>query len=137
MFKGKAPQSRCRPSLLCGFQGLGSCTGRRRHEFGADRIDDRLRHDPIDLELGAGVERPPEYLVDRLQLAGVARSPECRSRTPVEEPTHRQLDDPLAITLSGELIETPDSSEILQIARRLEFRVGQAKIVALEMRFFF
>jgi hypothetical protein len=40
----------------------------------------------------------------------------------------------LAVVLMGELIETSDGSEILRIARRLEFRVRQTKIVALKMR---
>ena len=96
-------------------------------------VIDSRRMRSISLFCG-GIERPSEYLVDRLQLAGMTRSPERRSRALVEEPTPSQVDDPLAVTLSGEFIETSDGGEVLRIARWLEFRVGPTKIVAVKMR---
>src|SRR5690349_4941614 len=109
---------------------------RRSHELGAHRIGNRRLQDAIDLAHCGRIERPSECLVDGLQLAGVARSPQCRSRALVEDPAHRQMDDGLAVAPSGELIETPDCSEILRVAWRPKFRVGQAKVVTLKMRFY-
>src|SRR6202007_1836458 len=84
--------------------------------------------------LSGRVQGPPEDLFDRKQLAGVTRPPQRRCRTLVENPARSQVDNPLAVALSGELIETPHGSEILGVAWRLEFRVRQSKIVALELR---
>src|SRR5205823_3530135 len=100
----------------------------------ADRIGDRLSQDAIDLNLRSRVERPPEDLVDGLQLTGVTCTPQCRRCTLIKDPARGQVDDPLAVTIPGELIETSDCSEILGIERRPEFRICQSKIVALELR---
>jgi hypothetical protein len=63
----------------------------------------------------------------------MSRTPQCRCGTLIEDPAHGQVDHSLAVTIPGELIETPDRGEILGIARRTEFRVGQSQIVALEV----
>src|ERR1700724_2614358 len=44
------------------------------------------------------------------------------------------MDDPPAVVVPGQLIEAPDRSEVLGIARRLEFRIGQSQIVAVKLR---
>ena len=66
----------------------------------------------------------------------MARSPQCRCGALIEEPTDGHVNDPLAVTIPGELIEMPDRGQILGKARQPEFRVGQTKIVAVEMRIF-
>ena len=69
------------------------CAARRgRHEFGADCIADGRVEDAIDLRLGGGINMPPAHLVDREQLAGVARAPQRRRDALVEassEPARR------------------------------------------------
>jgi hypothetical protein len=67
-------------------------------------------------------------------MAGMARSPQSRRGALVEEPTHDKVNNPLAVVLSGELIEPANRCEILRVARRPEFRVYRAKIVARKMR---
>src|SRR2546422_3984505 len=74
---------------------------RRRHEFGADGIADRCLENAIDLRLGGCVKLPPTYLADRLQLAGVASTPQRGGDALIEHPADRQMDHVLAEALSG------------------------------------
>lgn len=46
------------------------------------------------------------------------------------------MNDTLPIARLGELIETTNRSKVLRVARRPEFQVGQAEIVAAKMRVF-
>jgi hypothetical protein len=48
----------------------------------------------------------------------------CRRGTLIEEPAHRQMDNPLAVTIPGKLVETANGGEVLRIARWLEFPVS-------------
>jgi len=72
---------------------------RRGHELRADRIGDGLAQDPVDLGLGGGIERPANHLVDRLQLIGMTRPPQCRGDALVEHPPHRQMNSAFAEAL--------------------------------------
>src|ERR1700688_158138 len=72
---------------------------RRCHEFRADRIGDGLAQDLVDLGLGSCIERPASHLVDRLQLIGTTRAPQCRGDALVEHPADRQMNNALAETL--------------------------------------
>ena len=115
-------------------QGADARSCSRCHELGADGVGDRLSQNAIDLDLRGSVERPPEDLVDGLQLPGMTCTPQCRRCTLIKDPAHGQVDHPLGVAFHGELIETPDRNEILGIERRSEFRVCQSKIVALKLR---
>src|SRR5499427_7881078 len=105
---------------------------RRRHEFGADRIADRCGEDAIDLRLGGRIEVPAAHLINRIQLAGMACAPQGRGDALIEHPANRQMDHSLVETLPGELIEPRHGGEILLEAWPLKFRIGAAKVVALE-----
>ena len=114
--------------------GLGARS--ERHEFRVDWIGDRLAQHVIDFRPRSRAERLPENLVDWRQLAGVARPPQSRSCALIESPAHGQMNDTLPIARLCELIETTNRSKVLRVARRPEFRVGPAEIVAAKMRVF-
>src|SRR5262249_57756979 len=101
-------------------------------ESGADRTADGRGGDAIDLRLGRRIEAPAAHLVNRLQLAGVARAPQRGGDALIEHPANRQMDHSLVEALPGELIEPLNSSEIVPEAWLLKFRIGAAKIVAAE-----
>jgi len=105
---------------------------RRSHEFGTDRILDCRLQDAVDLRLGGRIEFPAAHLVDQLQLAGVARAPQRRRDPLIERPANRQMDELPAEAPLGKLVELFHGSEVLAEARLLEFRIGAAKIIALE-----
>src|SRR5580704_5416551 len=66
----------------------------------------------------------------------MARAPQRRRSALIEKPTHGEVDDPLAVTSPSKFIEAPNCSQILRVAWRTEFRVGQAQIVSLKLRVF-
>jgi len=61
------------------------------------------------------------------------RAPQRRRDALIEYPAHGEIEHAARIALMRELIELLDGFEILREARRLEFRVVQAEIVALEL----
>ena len=63
---------------------------------------------------------------------GVACAPQRRGDALIEHPANRQMDHSLVEALLGELIEPRHGSEILPEAWLLKFRIGAAKVVALE-----
>jgi hypothetical protein len=132
------PVSRPR-DLLClddhvtrGSSRSGSC--RRRHEFWTDWIGDLLPQDPIDLRFDGSIKRPTEDLADRLQLSGVACSPQRRSDSLVEHPADRQMDDALAEPFLREPIEPLHGGKISTEPGLLEFGIRAAQVVAVEYR---
>ena len=94
-----------------------------RHEFRTHRIGNQLPQDPIDLGFSGGIEGPPDHVVHWLQLTGTARAPQRGGDTLVEYPTDRQVNDALAETFLGQLIEALHGGEILTEPGLLEFRV--------------
>ena len=58
----------------------------RCHEFRPDRIPDQIAQDPIDFGLGVLIERPATHLVYRLELVGMARTPQRRGDALIEHP---------------------------------------------------
>src|SRR5262249_30172993 len=121
-----------RPLATVASHSRRNAARRRRHEFGADRMADRRGEDAIDLRLGARIEVPAAHLIDRIQLAGVACAPQRRGDALIEHPANRQVDHSLVEASLGELIEPRHGGEILPEAWLLKFRIGAAKIIALE-----
>src|SRR5215510_10937255 len=76
---------------------------------------------------------PAAHLINRIQLAGAACAPQRRGDALIEHPANRQMDHSLVEALLGELIEPRHGSEILPEAWPLKFRIGAAKVVALEL----
>src|SRR5258708_35419369 len=102
----------------CGFAYAAAAARGRRQEFGVDGIADRCLENAIDLRLGRCVKLPATYLADWLQLAGVACTPSAV--------VNRQMDHVLAV------VEPGHGGEILRETRLLKFRIGAAKIIAIE-----
>ena len=76
---------------------------------------------------------PPAISLTALSWSG-RRAPHRANLvpSPSQDPTHRQIDHPLAIVLAGKAIELLHGSDILIQARRLELRVLLANIIAGE-----
>src|SRR5262245_48440637 len=107
---------------------------RRRHEFRTDRVGDRLGEDAIDLGLVGRVEGPAAHRVHRLQLAGMASSPEARRDSLVEHPAQREMDHPLAEALLCEPVEPLHRREVLREPRLPELGISATQVVATELR---
>ena len=84
----------------------------------------------VDLRVDSG------SLVAVMGSSGSGKSTLLTIAGSLEEPTHGEVDDPLAVTSPSKFIEAPNCSQILRVAWRPEFRVGQAQIVSLKLRVF-
>jgi hypothetical protein len=89
--------------------------------------------DQVDLRLGRSIERPASHLVDRPQLMGMTRPPQCRRDALVEHPPHRQMNNALAEALR-EAIEPVHGGQILYEPGPDELWVVTPQIVAIENR---
>ena len=83
-------------------------------------------------DLSARIEPPARHLIDRLQLAGMARAPKRGRDALIEHPADRQLNNMFAEAVLRQLIEPLHGGKILGEPRRLELRVGAAQIVTIE-----
>src|SRR4030088_110999 len=91
------------------IRGSRSETIGRRHEFGTDRIPDRLLQNEIDLCHRGAVDAPANNIGDRCQLVGAPRAPQCDIHVAaIEHPSHGEMDDAFAETLVREPIQSRD-----------------------------
>src|SRR5262245_11999462 len=108
---------------------------RRRHELGADGIRHEVAQDVLDRDLRLLVERPADDLLERRELLGAPRTPQRDGDAAlVEDPSHREREDALAVPIAREVLERGDGREVLGVSRLAELRVVAAEVVAAEMR---
>jgi hypothetical protein len=118
------------PSSSFTEYGIHLCSRRRRHKFRPNWIGDSLDEDAVDLSVGSFIEGPSDHRVDRLELIGVACTPERRSDALIEHPPHGQMDHAPSVAPLRQAIEPLNCSKISSKARRLKFGILEATIVA-------
>src|SRR5271155_1850340 len=79
------------------------CLGGRRHELGSDWIHDCRLGDAYNLLALFPAEMPPHHLLDRIELIRATSAPQRGAYSgPIQHPSERQVDDPLAVLLASE-----------------------------------
>src|SRR5271168_1333428 len=80
------------PSQRAYALGSGGVSCRRRHEFGTDRISDRLPQNLIDRRECVRVQLPVEGARHSFQFLGMSRAPQRRGDSGlVQHPTHGEI----------------------------------------------
>jgi len=76
---------------------------------------------------------PAHDLANRPEMVRTPRAPQRRRDALIEYPAHGEIEHAARIALMRELIELLDGFQILPKAWRLEFRIVQAEVIALEL----
>src|SRR5271163_418537 len=78
---------------------------------------------------------PSHHFTNRIELVGTTGAPERRADAVlVQYPAKREVEDPLAVVVARESIETRDRLQVFAVSRPLELGVGATEIVAVENR---
>src|ERR671918_961972 len=134
------PKKRCR-ALSCAREFFGLLlrwTRRRRHELGADRVNDECIDNAVDRLKRGGVQFPTADAGYCGKLLGTARAPECyRDERSIQGPANRQFENSLAVIFSRKAVQALYGFEVLRIPWRLKFWIYLAEIVAIKLSVWF
>src|ERR1700722_20605412 len=105
------------------------------HEFRTDRVNYRLRKDPINLGHGGRIDTPITEARNRRELVWVSRAPKRnRPVLPVENPAQSKMDDAPSVVGLREPIEPFDRSKVLLKSRGAELGVYLSQVVPAKLR---
>src|SRR5581483_8896114 len=113
---------------------LGSVRRRWRKKVRTYRLFHAVVQDAIDFFHRRPLQLPPKHAFDRLQMLRFPSSEQSdRHVRLVKHPSHRKMDDALAVLFPSELVESRHSFEVLRVSRLLEFRIHTANIIGRKL----